>query len=255
MSTSVYSCQFKKEWREKKEYKDWIKEIPENPTKAYCKLCNKTIELSNMGQTGLTSHMKGKKHGQALALRSGAAPQQSMTVFCSSRDQPDSTLPDAGSSTSKQHHDECQAEDDGQERKDVDANGTCVRRNTNAVTHYATSREVKIAEIIWAMKSVMAHFSYNASADIGDVFRAMFPDSGIARNFKCASTKVAYLVCFGIAPYFKDKLIDNVRAAVCYVVSFDESLNSICQEGQMDINVRYFSGDKVVSQYLDSQCL
>ena len=73
----------------------------------------------------------------------------------------------------------------------------------------------------------------------------MFPDSNIARDFKCASTKMSYLVCFGIVPYFRDKLIDKVRSSVCHGVSFDESLNSICQEGQMDINV----------QYLDSQFL
>ena len=46
---------------------------------------------------------------------------------------------------------------------------------------------------------------------------------------------MAYLECFGTAPYFTEKLVNKVREAVCYVVSFDESLNSICQEGQMDV--------------------
>ena len=35
------------------------------------------------------------------------------------------------------------------------------------------------AEILWALKSTMSHFSYNSSHDIGDVFRAMLPDSKI----------------------------------------------------------------------------
>lgn len=114
---------------------------------------------------------------------------------------------------------------------------------------------MKKAEVIWAMKSVLAHFSYNSGRDIGNVFRAMFPDSEIARNYKCASTKQAYLACFGLAPYFRDKLIDKIRAATCYVVSFDESVNSICQEGQMDFLIRYFGTDRVVTEYLDSKFL
>ena len=62
-------------------------------------------------------------------------------------------------------------------------------------------------------------------------------------------------MCFGIAPYFTEQSVDKVRKAVCYVISFDESLNSICQETHMDVIIRYLFGDKVVSQYLKSQFL
>ena len=54
---------------------------------------------------------------------------------------------------------------------------------------------------------------------MGDLFRTMFHDSQIA--------KLSYMICFGFAPYFKERLIDDIRASVCYVVSFDESYNKV----------------------------
>ncbi|KAJ8894616.1 hypothetical protein PR048_007280 [Dryococelus australis] len=34
-------------------------------------------------------------------------------------------------------------------------------------------------------------------------FKNMFPDSSIAKQFSCSATKCAYIICFGLAPYFK----------------------------------------------------
>jgi len=60
---------------------------------------------------------------------------------------------------------------------------------------------------------------------------------------------------YGIAPFFKKKLIDSVKASSQYVVLFDESLNDTIQSKQMDIHVRYWSGDTVQTRYLVSQFL
>ena len=80
----------------------------------------------------------------------------------------------------------------------------------------------------------------------------MFPNSAIAKKFSSfLSTKLAYLISFGIASYFRQKLVNKIRACKCYVASFDKSLNEVCQQGQMDINICYFHQGKVLSQYLD----
>ena len=42
-------------------FQDWIMKH-ESPSKAYCKLCSKAINLSNMGKRALTSHAEGKLH-------------------------------------------------------------------------------------------------------------------------------------------------------------------------------------------------
>ena len=49
---------FNKEWLEDPDFKLWLKEVPTNRTKAKCKFCQKTIELSNMGAFALKSHMR-----------------------------------------------------------------------------------------------------------------------------------------------------------------------------------------------------
>ena len=82
----------------------------------------------------------------------------------------------------------------------------------------------------------------------------MFPDSKIANVFSLGRTKCGYYTNFGIAPYLKDLLISKVKAAPIYAASYDESLNRVFQEEQMDIHLRYFNEETqmVESRYLDS---
>ena len=83
----------------------------------------------------------------------------------------------------------------------------------------------------------------------------MFPDSNVAKRFTCAPIKCAYLIRFGLDPYFKNKLVDAVREAACYTISLEESLNKVSQTGQMDIVVRFWNSDDgtVSKRYLQSQ--
>ena len=64
--------------------------------------------------------------------------------------------------------------------------------------------------------------------------------------------KLSYLICFGIAPYFKQQLLNELKEAQCFVISFDESLNTELHEEQMDFVVRFFNKDRVTCRYLTS---
>ena len=90
------------------------------------------------------------------------------------------------------------------------------------------------AEILWALKSVSSHFSFKSCEDVSPLFKAMFCDSNIATNFNCGRTKQAYMITFGIAPFFPEILVDDVRHCDMYTVIFDEAFNSIptmfCQQ-------------------------
>ena len=44
------------------DFKLWLQEVAKSRTQAKCKLCQKTIELSNIGTFVLKSHMRYKKH-------------------------------------------------------------------------------------------------------------------------------------------------------------------------------------------------
>ena len=53
----------------------------------------------------------------------------------------------------------------------------------------------------------------------------MFADSAIAKKFACGETKMNYLICFAIGPYFREKLMQKIKEVECLTISFDESLN------------------------------
>ena len=120
------------------------------------------------------------------------------------------------------------------------------------MTKLTLTREQHKAEIFWALKFVMSHFSYNSAHDITDVFKAMFPDSIITQHMSCGPTKLSYLISFGIAPYFMDLLLKDLKDAPCFVISIDESFNEELENEQMDFIVRYFKDGEVKSRYLSS---
>ena len=121
----------------------------------------------------------------------------------------------------------------------------------------AATDDILRAEVMRALKVVMSHYSFNSCQNVNELFSTMFPDSPIAKAFTCSSTKCSYLVCFGLAPYFHEKLIDDARHAPCYTVSFDECLNKVSQNEQMDFVIRFWDSadDKVAVRYLGSEFL
>ena len=108
------------------------------------------------------------------------------------------------------------------------------------------------AEIMWAL-NVMSNLSLNSCKQTADLFRSMFPDSSIAKGFASSSSKCSYVICHGIAPFFKTLLLDELKA-LFYVMSYDESLNHITQTDQMDLIVQFWDNNKkrVQVRYFDS---
>ena len=72
---------------------------------------------------------------------------------------------------------------------------------------YVTGESFTKAEILWSMKRVLSHFFFCVSSHMGGMFQNMFPDSAIAKKIACGKTKMNYLICFGIGPYFKREII------------------------------------------------
>ena len=46
--------------------------------------------------------------------------------------------------------------------------------NQSRITKYSLRKEQSKAEVLWALKSVMSHFSYSSSKDIADIVRTVF---------------------------------------------------------------------------------
>ena len=90
-------------------------------------------------------------------------------------------------------------------------------------------------------KVVSSHFSLRSCLGLNDLFRSMFTDSEIVKSFQLSKTKCGYITNFGLAPYFKDLLRKEIKASDCFGASFDESMNKVLQEEQMDAQIRYWN--------------
>ena len=103
----------------------------------------------------------------------------------------------------------------------------------NNITHFVNRNEVLKSEILWTLQTVVTHCSYKSNENISEVFKAMFPDSEVAQKLKCGEKKTAYMCVFGLADYFKQSVLGEVKGH--FVLLFYESLNKKLQEKQLDI--------------------
>ena len=75
--------------------------------------------------------------------------------------------------------------------------------SSSVMAKSVTRDETLKAEMLWALKAIMSHYSYKSCEGTSKLFQAMFPDSRIVSQFSCGEKKCAYLICFGLAPHFR----------------------------------------------------
>ena len=104
---------------------------------------------------------------------------------------------------------------------------------------------------------VFSNYSFNSVSNKSDVFCKMFLDRKIAENFSYGETKCSYVVCLGIAPYFKGLLTKSLSSMEHIVALFDESFNKISKHGQKDMHVFHWDNNHnyIATHYYHSQCM
>ena len=124
----------------------------------------------------------------------------------------------------------------------------------NDIDSYVAKESVIKAEIIWVLKNVMSGFSLRSCNVISDCFKEIFPDSKIANKFSLATIKCSYMIAYGIAPYFASLLLKDIKHSDNFSISFDESLNSVTANEQMDIVIIFWDklNSEVEVRYLTS---
>ena len=230
------------------EFVGWLSKGPES-TQAFCKICKKTFDLSNMGRQAVVSHSKGKTH---LNLMKTQETQPSLKTFFSTstpkcsepKNSESETRDEVMPSTSRQNI----------EVSNLPSEVSSSKPNQQSVTSFCIRDDTTRAEILWALKVVNSKISLNTCSDIGDLFKLMFSDSTIASNFKMGATKCKYLINHGLSPYFFHEMKNRISQSDAFVICFDESLNKVIQRGQMDIFVKYFdiNRSRVQSEYFNS---
>ena len=180
-----------------------------------------------MGVASLLGHASGKKHSEIQMQRS----RNTGTIFF------------GNSSTG--------------EVQETNKKGNLARKENKvkkALDSVIVPTSALRSEVLWPLKVISSHYSLRSYLGLKELFEAMFSDSEIAKSFKLSKTKCSYFINLGLAPYFKDLLVKEVKAASIFVVSFDESLNKFLQEEQMDVQVRYWNeaAKQVNTRFFDS---
>ena len=188
-----------------------------------------------MGKQALESHMNSDKHKRNLS-----AKVPSMSSYLKK--------PTALSKTSVPNSADT----------DTDTQTSCaIATETNRIpavsqmqTHYVYKDDILKAELLWALKVIESHFSYNLSLNIVGLLKMMLPDSKIVEKLCIGLTKLGYLITHGLAPFFHDELLKLIPSK--YVICFDEAFNEISKKGQMDVVIRFW--DSSMNKYVLNIC-
>jgi len=255
---------FSAEWTNGKlnpEIAPWIERVRTDPFAAHCSVCRVNFNLSNMGRTAVVSHMKGLKHIRNCGAKSSQgtlASYVTVTTPASACSSHTAAVTDSQSSMTDREKNigSNVVQPSVRVSSSVDEPGTSTAtpERVHALRDFVSNDQVTKAEILWALKCVMSHYSLNSCRDIKQIMNLMFPDSVIARKITLGSTKLSYVITHGLATYFHSDLTKTLNSCSEYVVCFDEALNKVAQRGQMDIVVRFWDNKTqlVTARYFTS---
>ena len=196
------SCVFNLEWLDETinpQFSSWVKPL-KDLSRVLCCFCQWSFAWGNMGKRELESHMNSDKH-----KRNVSAKVPSISSYFKKPNALLKTLVPNFAGT------------------DTDTQACATATETNRIPQIGKDDVLK-AEL-WALKVIESHFSYNSSRNIVDLLKMMLPDSNIVAKLYLGTTKLAYLIIQGLAPFFHDELLKLIPSK--YVICFDEAFNEI----------------------------
>ena len=227
---------FNSAWKLDPKFKEWLEVDSESNFNFYCKKCQCTCELGNMGKGALNKHMKSKKHAFVDESRQSqsAGLMLAWSKSSHSQEKADDSLPLTNEPLGRTN---TESVDLATER-----NGDALKiiEPETSINKWIVSEDVQKAEVLWTLYTTVNHISSRASTNTSALFEVMFRDSEISKQFACSKDKNAYLASFGLAPYFSDQLCKTLNECPIYSVSFDEAFNRITKTEQMDLAIRYW---------------
>ena len=110
--------------------------------------------------------------------------------------------------------------------------------SVKTITPFLERNQSVKAEILWCLESINTHASLRTASHGIDIMKLMFPNVEELQNIKLGKDKIGYSLVYGLAPYFKMELKREIIKCDNFVLLFDESLNKISTQQQMDIVIR-----------------
>ena len=213
------------EWEDPQKYPDfssWIlKEKNENSFS--CKLCGgSSLRLGNMAMGAVKKHMTYSKHQKNVTN----VKSQVKIYF-----------------TANKVSESCGCSDFTKSPNLAEPTSCTIQKLlfSNPVLPSVVTK----AEILFAIQSVMSHFTHNSWNDFPALFKLIFPDSEIVLKILLGRTKLGHVINYGLASYFRGKLFNSLKLESVYVTPkftscFDESFNRISNRKQLDVHLIYF---------------
>jgi len=260
----VKQTNFNKAWLEIPEFQRWFAEA-KTVGEAQCTLCKTMFSLSNMGVQALHSHSKSRKHIQRqnatksthpLSLLMNAVPGSTGAASGLARADSksgDAVLRSANSTGTGTTQPQEPVATSVISSTAISQTAQRVETRPPSIQSFVVIDDVTKAEILWALESVYTHKSLRSAASDVKLF-PLFPDSKIIEKMTLLKDKLSYLISHGLAYYFRDQLKSVLLECPELSFGFDESLNKVAVNQQMDISVRFWDQktNEVLTRYLDS---
>ena len=85
----------------------------------------------------------------------------------------------------------------------------------------------------------MSIFNKVFASHLGEIFKVMFPVSNVVQKIAIGSTKLSYLIRYGLAPYFHQELLKSLQSK--FIICVDETFKEVPKKGNyIDIIMRHF---------------
>ena len=262
---------FKSWWLDDNRYKDWLQR-GDDPNTAKCRHCKgKPIALTKKFQIGaLDSHAESDKHKAAIDNSKRnlerknsffGKSQASSSIAKSQASDSDIVVVDVSETNKAELLPTSPADSSSQPSASSQPSSSSNQQSAKNMMNMFRSETREKSELTWILFSVDHNFSDRSSDQVVDVFRDMFPNSfpenSAMSKMSLGRTKVGYTVNYGIAPYVKKLLHEQLDKCRWITVSYDESLNHAAQKGHMDFHLRFWDDEKqqVSTRYYDSHFL
>ena len=236
---------FQAKWLLDDRYKPWLQKVAGNLYKSYCKLCDTYIDHAAMGHRAISCHHAGKKHSDLLkshleTINTSGGIKKFLRPEVAKVSEPSTDVPVS-------------------DNQIVSSNAMLQQSAASApiVEPSFYTKDKQRAEVIWVLFTIDKNHSFASNDEINYIFQMMFPDSNIAKTFRCKRQKTSYLMEYGIYPYLQSVLKSQISSSIvqAFVILFDESLNENLKEKQLDIHIRFWIDNRVVTRYLTSEFL
>ena len=202
----------------------WCRVCPEDKFAGFCKVCNKKFSVANMGFSQLISHATSSKHQQRIKEKSNQS-----TFFIAENSSSQSVV----------------------------NSGVLQISTSSSCKHWIPSsmqEKVLKAEAVILLTAIKCNYSFSSINELGNIFSTAFDDSEIAKHVKLGDAKARYVTKFGLAPYFRKRIYDDVISSATYFTLYFDETTTRQVKKQLDIYISYWSNKEaqIITSYCDS---